>query len=325
MKDFKLFLMFCGQGSQYIGMGKDFFANNKGYTAYLDECSHIIGEDISDIIYDRNEKGGLLKDTKYSQLAIYCLSSAIGDYIKTNLDLATTDVYAVLGHSLGDYSALSFCRSFDYKDGIKLVEKRGAMMSEENKSSQGMMAAVLGIEKDRLSLLLEKSGRPVYIANHNDYRQIVISGLKKDILYVIDFLKDNKVRKVIPLKVNIASHCPLMKDVSDGLYRYIEGSMDFNEPCFSFYSSTELKFLKKEDIALCLKDQLINPIRWVDSIQNLIGQRSIFVEIGPGNVLSRIVSSISKKIGLEDIKIFDTDNQDNIDNALEYIKEVKNR
>lgn len=322
-ENLNLFFMFCGQGSQYAGMGSGLLEADERYLSYLERCSEYLGEDLKSIVFDKNGKGSMLQDTRYSQLAIYSLSTAIGDYLKNELSLGTSDVNAVIGHSLGDYSALEFCGFYDFKKGLDIVNMRSELMSRANRKSQGMMAAVLGVGIGRLSSLLEKSGRQVYIANHNDNGQIVISGLKKEIIDTIGFLKDNDVRKIIPLKVNIASHCPLMREVSDKLYEYVENKVVFNDPLLDFYSSTELKFIGKDDVAQCLRNQLTNPIRWVESIERIIKDDSIFIEVGPGKVLSKILKSLIRHLKVENIKIFDTDSMDNIQNAIDHIKEVK--
>jgi len=185
-----------------------------------------------------------------------------------------------------------------------------------------MMAAVVGLDISRLTDMINESGKKVYIANHNDHKQIVISGIKDDVIQLISFLKEKGIRRVIPLKVNIASHCPLMEEVSERLYEYIDKNIDFKDSETAFYSSTELKFLDKEDIPICLKKQLTSPIRWVDSIENLADEKSMFIEIGPGNILSKIVKNIVKKADYKDIEVLNTDSYEQIEHVINYIKEV---
>lgn len=316
VKTKKIALMFPGQGSQYTGMGEEFLENNKSFKKYFDTSSRIIGEDLLGIINGTNNKKGPLDKTQYSQISIYSLSCAINDYIMDNLSLKRESIETVLGHSLGEYSALYSSRVYDYEQGAKLVAYRGRIMAEANASGkQGMMAAIIGSDLDIISNTLKSYRDGVFIANYNDYSQTVISGYREDVKKAMSELKKKGAKRVIPLKVSIASHCPLMKDASQKLEEFIEGNISFNEPEIKFLSTTEVRYIKKDYIKSVLVNQLLNPIRWVDSIEYLLDLGvKIYIEVGPGRVLSGLVKRIAGRKDKKDIITLNTDKWDDIKN-----------
>lgn len=195
-------------------------------------------------------------------------------------------------------------------------------MSEANEKMDGMMAAVLGTEYRTLeSLLLDyknKFNEEVYLANYNDYSQIVISGRRSNMGKAIEFLKENGVRKVIPLKVKIASHTPLMQDVSEKLGKHFTNIV-LNDPQINFYSSTSLIYAKKEEIKSVMQEQLVIPINWVGSIEYFLNHEvNTFIEIGPGRVLSGLVKRIADKDS-KNVLIFNTDKLSDLNNLIENL------
>ncbi|MBU4482971.1 MAG: ACP S-malonyltransferase [Actinobacteria bacterium] len=318
--DFKrIALMFPGQGSQYQNMGEEFLGANGKYRKYFEISSEIVGKDILKII-SGSDRDNSLDNTRFSQISIYTLSCALNDYIVNDLFINMECIYTVLGHSLGEYSAIYSGGAYSFEQGVKLVGYRGKIMSEADRSAKGMMAAVLGTGISIIEDVLGGLKDRVFVANYNDYLQIVISGCEDAVGEAIKELKSRGVRKIIPLKVGIASHSPLMKEVSDKLGRFIEENVKLTDMKLPFFSTTEVAYRDRNDIKKTLTGQLTGPIRWVDSIEYLLGKGvGIFVEVGPGEVLSGLVSRIAQRSG-KDIIILDTNKMEDIDNLKNALK-----
>jgi len=322
--DFKrIALMFPGQGSQYPDMGGEFLGANSKYRRYFEISSEVIGKDILKII-NGSDRDNSLDNTRFSQISIYSLSCALNDYIVNDLFINRECIDTVLGHSLGEYSALYSCGAYSFEQGAKLVGYRGKIMSESDRGAKGMMAAVLGTGISIIEDVLGGLKGRVFVANYNDYLQIVISGYENAVGEAIKELKSRGVRKIIPLKVGIASHSPLMKEVSNKLGRFIEENVILTDMKLPFFSTTEVAYRDKNDIKKTLTGQLTGPIRWVDSIEYLLGKGvGIFVEVGPGEVLSGLVSRIAQRSG-KDIIILDTNKMEDIENLKNALKKGRN-
>ncbi len=319
----KILLMFPGQGSQYIGMGNDFLNKNNEFMEYFNVSSLLIEHNLLDILNNINNEGSLLEQTQYSQISIFTLSSAINDYLfkKNAINKNSNCDFTVIGHSLGDYSAIYSSGMLDYENTARLVAYRGKIMAEAGSQIDGMMAAVIGAEKDIILDILKKYENRVFIANLNDYLQTVISGYTKDIIDAINDLKNSGIRKIIPLKVNIASHCPLMKEVSEKLGNYLNDNFDsFAAPEFDYFSSTQVAYIDNCALKDVLVQQLVKPVRWLNSIEYILTNNfEIFIEIGPGKVLSGLVKRIASRCGMEDKKIFSTDSQSEIESVKNFL------
>ncbi len=171
----KIALTFPGQGSQFEKMGQQFLRFNSKYSDYFDKASEVLKRDLPGII-NGEDKNNNLNDTRFSQVAIFCLSSALFDYLTGELSLGKKYIDTILGHSLGEYSALYGCGAYTFEKGLALVKYRGEIMSEADKTARGMMAAVLGTGAELIEDVLQKYKDKVFIANYNDHTQIVISG-----------------------------------------------------------------------------------------------------------------------------------------------------
>jgi len=315
----KIALMFPGQGSQYKGMGMEFLNANGSYGKYFDVSSEVTGKDILKVISGRDLENSL-DDTRFSQISIYSLSCALNDYIVNELSINVEYIDTVLGHSLGEYGALYSSGAYSFRQGAELVGYRGMIMSEANRSGKGMMAAVLGTEIDIIKDVLGSFADKVFIANYNDYSQIVISGYEDAVREAVGKLKLKGAKKIIPLKVNIASHSPLMEQVSDKLGRFIEASINFTDMKLPFFSTTEVAYRGREDIKRTLTGQLTGPIRWFDSIEYLLGRGiDIFIEVGPGTVLSGLVERIARR-NSKDVTILNTNRMEDIEGLKNALK-----
>ncbi len=316
----KIALMFPGQGSQHEKMGQQFLRFNNSSNKYFEIAGEIIGKDLAKIINGRDPDNSL-GDTKFSQISIYALSCALFDYLSEDLSLDMNSIDTVMGHSLGEYSALYSCGAYDFKTGAELVAYRGNVMSNADRTAKGMMAAVLGAEAGPIEDVLKEYRDRVFIANYNDYTQIVISGYEEDVKNLIAGLKEKGIRKVIPLKVNIASHCPLMGEVSKKLGDFIDKKISFKEPGPPFLSTTEIKYIRKSGLKETLTGQLTNPIQWVDSVKLLLDKGvNTFIEIGPGKVLSGLVLRIARK-NKKNVDIMNTNDLGDIENMIGKLQE----
>ncbi len=327
----KLILMFPGQGSQYVSMGSEFLGENKEYAKYFVTAGNIFGENLLDIINNKDGRGELLDQTQYSQIAIYSLTCALNDYLFDQAGFEKLSIKSVVGHSLGDYSAFYGCGAFDFIQGAELVSYRGKLMAQaiqnqpDNASglqNKMMMAAVIGSDFETIESVLQNFKQRVFIANYNDYSQIVISGMAEDVLKAGEEIKSRGAKRFIPLKVSIASHCPLMKEVSLNLETYISGKFQgFQEMGLEFFSSTELDFIDNSRVKEVLVNQLISPVRWVNAIEKILTDDvTAFIEVGPGKVLSGLVKRIASKIGREDVMIFNMDSLAEINSLKTYLK-----
>ncbi len=318
----KAVLMFPGQGSQYIGMGAEFLNENKEYLKYFETAGDVFGENLLGILNDKDGKGELLDQTQYSQIAIYSLSCALNDYLFKQKGFEKSSVKTTVGHSLGDYCALYSCGAYDFRQGAELVSFRGKLMADFAKGGKMMMAAVIGSDYETIKSVLQNFNRDVFIANYNDYSQIVISGTAEDVLKAGEELKISGAKRVIPLKVSIASHCPLMKEISLNLEDYISSKFQgFPDLGLKFFSSTELRFIDKNQIKETLVNQLVSPVKWVSAIEELLtNDVTVFIEVGPGKVLSGLIKRIASKLGREDIMIFDMDSLNDINNLKTYLR-----
>ncbi len=316
----KVALMFPGQGSQFEKMGQQFLRFNSKYLDYFEKAAEVLKKDLLGII-NGEDKDNSLNDTRFSQVAIFCLSSALFDYLTEELSLGKKYIDTILGHSLGEYSALYGCGACTFEKGLDLVAYRGEIMSAAGKTARGLMAAVLGAKSGLIEEVLEGYKDKVFIANYNDHTQIVISGYEDEVVKAISDLKGKGIKKVIPLKVNIASHCPLMSGVSESLGSFIGASIKFNDPKIPFLSTTEVLYRHGKDIKNTLRGQLVNPIKWTDSIDLLLGRGiDTFIEIGPGKVLSGLVTRIARK-HKKDISVLSSSGLGDIENTISKLQE----
>lgn len=316
----KIALIFPGQGSQFEKMGQQFLRFNNKYLEYFEKASEVLKKDLVKIINAEDEDNSL-NDTRFSQVSIFCLSCALFDYLTGELSPGQKYIDTILGHSLGEYSALYGCGAYTFEEGLSLVAYRGEIMNDADRTAKGMMAAVLGAESVLIEDVLKDYKDKVFIANYNDYTQIVISGYEDEVVKAMSDLKEKGIKKVIPLKVNIASHCPLMSGVSKRLGDYIENNIRFNDPKIKFLSTTEVSYRGGKDIKETLAGQLVNPIRWVDSIELLLDRGvDTFIETGPGKVLSGLTARIARK-NQKDITILSTSDPGDIENMISKLQE----
>ena len=300
-KTLKKSWIFPGQASQKVGMGLDLYENTDLGKNYYDLANDILGEDIKNISFNGpNEK---LKITKFTQPAIFIVSTIISHLLLEkghNPD-------GVAGHSLGEYSALAAAGGIDFETGLELVKVRSNSMDNAGKLTPGTMAAVIGMDMDKVKELTHKlsSEQIVVAANYNTENQIVISGNIKTVQDFIDIAKENGARMAIRLNVSGAFHSPLMKPAREELADKLD-SIEINDINIPIYSNVNAKPTRKgSDIKKSLINQLENPVLWFDSINNMVNDGfSKFTEIGPGKVLCGLNKKINKDLFTNNIESY---------------------
>ena len=271
--------VFPGQGSQFVGMGKNLFDQYSEAKKHFLEANKILGFKITEIMFEGSQKE--LTETNIAQPAIF-----IHSIIKSRLVKKKGEIIAVAGHSLGEFSALVASNSISFQDGLKLVNIRAKEMRKACEENPGTMAAVIGLENKSVENCCTKIKEIVVPANYNCPGQIVVSGEKKAIISVSKILNESGARKVIELNVGGAFHSPLMLPAKKELEKYIE-RIEFKKPSSLIYQNSVGKGVSNiGEIRKNLVDQLISPVLWTQSINQMVNDGiKNFVDIGPGRVL----------------------------------------
>ncbi|HNV05655.1 MAG TPA: ACP S-malonyltransferase, partial [Petrotogaceae bacterium] len=279
-----------GQGSQYLGMGKEVLETNPEYYEYLSKVKELSGIDIQKIIFASSEEE--LTQTQNAQLAILCIS-----YIKflyaTRKQGIKPDVVA--GHSVGEWTALVACGAVSFEQAVSMVYLRGKYMSQSESNNQGSMAAVLGLDSKKVTAELKKYP-DVVVANYNSPVQIVISGEKTQLLNALKDLSSAGAKKVVQLKVSGPFHSPFMEQAAQRLAQDIK-NIEFYDPEVPIVQNVSAKFeTDKRIIKENIIQQITSPVRWTESIQTKLSAGvKKFVEAGPGKVLTGLIRAISKE------------------------------
>lgn len=285
--------VFPGQGSQFVGMGKDLFDQYDEAKKYFLKANKILDFKITEIMFEGNQKE--LTETNIAQPAIF-----IHSIIKSRLFEKKGELTGVAGHSLGEFSALVASNSISFHDGLELVNIRAKEMKKACEMNPGTMAAVIGLENKIVENCCMKIKEIVVPANYNCPGQIVVSGEKKAIKNVSKILSENGARKVIELNVGGAFHSPLMLPAKKVLEKYIK-KIEFKKPsCLIYQNSVGKGVSNVEEIRKNLVDQLISPVLWTQSISQMTNDGiKNFVEVGPGKVLQGLIKKINPDVNLE--------------------------
>lgn len=281
--------LFPGQGSQSVGMAADLFENSRSVRELYERASEAIDLDIARLSFEGPEEE--LKKTVNTQPALLVASVAAFTV------LAERDVepWAVAGHSLGEYSALVAARSLSFEDAVRAVRERGRLMYEAGLSTPGTMAAVIGLTEEQLEPLIKaaRSHGVVQTANLNAPTQIVISGEVDAVKAAMDAAATGGARRVIELNVSGAFHSELLKDAREGMADFLS-RVAFEKPQALFVPNVSGNVQDDpEEIRRGLVDQIVSPVRWVDSMRALMNRKvSLFLEVGPGNVLRGLARKI---------------------------------
>ncbi len=286
----KIAFMFSGQGSQYVGMGAELLEEYEVAKDIMQEANSILGFDLEHMILEGPEAD--LNNTKNTQPAIYTMSAMVRKVLAEK----GIEPSAVAGHSLGEYSALAAAGVISFADGLKLVRRRGELMDEALPEGQGTMAAIIGLNKEEILEICEKTDGVCEVANYNSPAQIVISGEVAAIAKAVELAEEAGAKKVIPLSVSGAFHSKLMAPAKKELTEVIN-EIEFNKPKLPFVANVTAGYLTDPaEIKAALIDQLDHSVRWVESIEVLREDGyQTFIEVGPGRVLKGLMRRIDRK------------------------------
>ena len=290
--------VFPGQGSQFVGMGKDLYDNNALAKELFDKADEILGFKITDIMFSGTDDQ--LKETRVTQPAVF-LHSVISA-------LCMGDAFApdmVAGHSLGEFSALVAAGALSFEDGLRLVAARANAMQKACEANPGTMAAIIGVADDKVEEIcaeVSATGKVVVAANYNCPGQLVISGDEAGILEACDKLKAAGAKRALPLKVGGAFHSPLMQPAKDELQAAIEQTAIAAPKCPVYQNVDGKPHTDAAEIKQNLIAQLTSSVRWTSSVQNMIADGADdFTECGPGKALQGMIARIDKTVAAHGI------------------------
>jgi len=301
-------IIFPGQGSQYLNMSMDFNENFDVAKKVFQEIEDSTQINIRKIITE-NPLDNLNK-TNYTQISIFSASMAIYQSLLSEFGIEIIKPNILLGHSLGEYSALVAGNYINITDASILIKKRGELMHSSIEPNVSGMAAIIGKNADFIDDVINKNNLKIVIANDNSPIQVVVSGLIEDINSSERVFSENGIKRYVKLNVSAAFHSNFMNDAQTKLINKIDkiNFKNSNLPIISNYDSTINS--NKESIKNALKNQMANRVRWTDSVKKLEETDTTqIIEIGPGKVLSGLITRITKKFDIKSIdKIEDLKN-----------------
>jgi [acyl-carrier-protein] S-malonyltransferase len=280
--------VFPGQGAQFPGMGKDLYEKSAIAANMFELANKTLEFRITDLMFNGTDED--LRQTKVTQPAIFLhstiLAAVLGDSFKPDM---------VAGHSLGEFSALVANKTLSFEDGLRLVSKRAQAMQKACELTPSTMAAILGLDDAIVEEVCAEISDVVVPANYNSPGQIVISGSNEGIDKAIEVLKTKGAKRALKLAVGGAFHSPVMEPARLELEEAIKNTF-FNNPICPVYQNVSAKpSTDPEEIKSNLVLQLTSPVRWTQSVINMIaGGATSFVEVGPGNVLQGLIKKINK-------------------------------
>jgi len=294
-------VIFPGQGSQIIGMGKEFFEKFDLVKKLFKDADEVLEYSLSKTILEGPKEE--LDLTFNTQPAIFLVSYSIYKVVTEEFNIELNKAKYFAGHSLGEYSALSTAGYLNFSDTIKLLRLRGEAMQNAVPKGEGGMLAVLGSTVEIIEEILKTNESNFFaqIANDNSEGQIVISGKNDDLIKCIEILKSKKIKN-IKLPVSAPFHCSLMKKATEIMKKELDNIkfIDANKTLISNVTAEEIS--NKDTLKKLLIDQIENRVRWRESVINMINSGvSHFVEIGPGKVLSGLVKRINKDVNIDTI------------------------
>jgi len=286
---------FPGQGSQSKGMLADFIASEEVVTNTFTEASDVLGYDMAAMVLEDAESK--LDQTEFTQPALLTASTALARLWTERGGLMPAQV---AGHSLGEYSALVAAGALEFSDAVSLVQFRGQAMSKAVPAGVGKMAAIIGLDDEKVVELCEQASDEmfkVWAANFNCPGQLVVAGHAEATERLMVMAKEAGAKRALPLAVSAPSHTPLMQAAADAMQERLAG-ITVNTPVCPVWSNARATTLTQAaDIRAALVEQLISPVRWTETVQQLSTQGvALAVEMGPGKVLSGLVRRIDKQI-----------------------------
>lgn len=281
--------VFPGQGAQYVGMGKDLYDAYSEARSMMQRANEVLGFSLTDVMFDGTDED--LRQTRVTQPAIF-LHSIVACKLMTIL---RPDMVA--GHSLGEFSALVVAQALHWEDGLRLVSQRALAMQDACEIEAGTMAAVLGMDDVKVAELCNSIDDIVVAANFNCPGQVVISGSKSGVDTACKALKDAGAKRALKLPVGGAFHSPLMQPAAEKLQAAIMATT-FHKPICPVYQNVSAQAETDKDVIQRLVlEQLTSPVRWTQSIQQMIADgATAFYEFGPGDVLKGLIRKINSEV-----------------------------
>jgi [acyl-carrier-protein] S-malonyltransferase len=303
----KTAFIFPGQGAQKVGMGKDFYENSQTAKKIYDEASKRLDLDMKALCFNENDK---LDQTEYTQAALVVTCLAMAKTLEEKGLMP--DVTA--GLSLGEYCAIAMAGGMSVDDAVTAVRKRGILMQNAVPKGKGAMAAVLGMEADKIESVL-KVIEGTGIANYNCPGQIVITGWKESVNYASQKLMEAGAKRVIPLNVSGPFHSPLLMEAGKELRKVLDG-IELQMLDIPYVTNVTGQYVDNigETTAL-LEKQVASPVRWQQSVENMIKDGvNVFVEVGPGKTLAGFMKKIDKKV-----KVYNIESWKDVDKVVDEL------
>jgi len=300
--------VFPGQGSQYVGMGKNIVKFSRDL---FEVAGNILGLDLERLCIEGPDTE--LNKTENTQPAILTVSYAL---LRKVFELGIKPEY-VSGHSLGEYTAALCAEVFSFSDAIKITRKRGKLMQEALPEGKGAMTAILGLDEEKVKEICKSvTNGYVELANINCPGQIVISGEASAVREASELAKQKGAKKVVQLQVSIPSHCMLMKSASEKFEEFLK-DFELQDAKFSIISNSDASEKRTvTEIINSLVKQLYTPVRWQECVKYMISKGvDTFIEIGPGKVLSGLIKRIDSSV-----KILNVSNIDDLENLRKELK-----
>lgn len=285
--------VFPGQGAQFVGMGKDLYEGSAEAKEMFEKANDILGFRITDLMFDGTEDD--LKQTKVTQPAVFLhsviLAKTLGEEFKPAM---------VAGHSLGEFSALTAAGALKFEDALKLVSARARAMQKACEIKPSTMAAVLALPDEKVEEICNGIDGVVVAANYNCPGQVVISGEVEAVNAACEAAKGAGAKRALVLKVGGGFHSPMMEPARQELAEAIAATV-FSTPVCPVYQNVDARpHTDPEEIKQNLIAQLTAPVRWTQSVQNMIADGATeFISVGPGSVLSGLISKISRDVTCE--------------------------
>jgi len=307
----KIAFVFPGQGSQYVGMGKDLWANFDEVKTLYKEASEALAYDVKELSF--NGPPEELNKTFRTQPCL--LTASIAAYMVLSSHGLTPHVMA--GHSLGEYSAIVAAGVIPFKEAVMLTEKRGMYMQEAVPEGRGLMAAIIGLDRQKVDeICLSVESGYVSAANYNSPGQIVIAGEKSAVEDAMKIAKNAGAKRALALSVSVPSHCSLMLEASNRLAELLN-TIEIKDPEVPIVNNADAVILTTaERIKASLIKQLNSPLLWEDSVRNIVetGVDTI-IEVGPGKVLTGLIKRIEPSV-----RLFNVEDTASLKKTLEELK-----